>query len=128
MNDERGIIEDHKRDPVRCDGVRISDVAALGGGLLRQVELGVGLVDADAAGFDHPESPDERPVSERSQERVNQRFEKRESRVSRQAQYDNAGAAVRRETGYVAEVHVQGDEAATFPAADFEQPAVRAAA
>ena len=101
---------------------------SVGGGLVRQVELGFGLVDANAAGFDHPESSDERSVSERSQQRFNQRFEHRKSRVSRQAQYDNPGTAVWWETGYVAEVNVQGDEAATFPAADLEQLAVRAAA
>lgn len=92
--------------------------------LLRQVDFGFGLVDANAAGFDHPETPDERPVPERSKKGTNQRFENRKSGVPRQAQHHNAGAAVRREAGHVAEVNVQGDEAATFPAADLEYPSV----
>jgi len=85
-------------------------------------------VDTDAAGFNHPETPDQRPVAKRAQERVNQRFENRKSRVSWQAEDHDASTSVRRESGYVAEVNIQGDEAASFPAADLEQLSVRAAA
>lgn len=52
----------------------------------------------------------------------------RKSRVSRQAQNDDAGTTSRRESCYVVEVDVQSDKAAALPAADFEQVSVRAAA
>ena len=85
-------------------------------------------MNADAAGFDHPETPGERSVAERSEESGNQRFQNLKSRVSRQAQNDNAGTASRREPCYVAEVDVQSDKTAALLTTDFEQPMVRTAA
>jgi hypothetical protein len=92
--------------------------------LFVQAALGFGLVDADTAGFRYPETTGKRPVSDGPQQGVDQRLENRKSRVSRQTQDNNPGAAVGWESSYVAEVDVQRDKAATLSAAGFEKLSV----
>jgi len=96
--------------------------------LFREVEFGVCLVNADAAGLDYPESPGQRLAAERPQQGTDQRFQHRQRRVCRQAQNHDTGTSARWKSRHVSEVHIESDEATTVMLANLEQPLVGAAA